>query len=210
MKQESVDFADVQGLLRFGYGKMKEASYALLRVENADAVRAWLRSTPVTNAVAMNPAPSTALQIAFTVDGLRALGISPSVLGGFSPEFLVGMTEESRARRLGDIDANAPAHWDWGNAGWVPDLVVMFFAEPGGLAPFVDEHTGKTFSDAFTEMRWLKTANLDGIEPFGFTDGISQPRIDWARERDPTQPQIDYSNIVALGEFLLGYPNEYN
>ena len=56
----------------------------------------------------------------------------------------------------------------------------------------------------------LKTADLDGIEPFGFTDGISQPQIDWARQRDPTRPQIDYTNVVALGEFLLGYPNEYN
>jgi deferrochelatase/peroxidase EfeB len=59
-------------------------------------------------------------------------------------------------------------------------------------------------------MRWLKTADLDGVRPFGFTDGISQPQIDWERQRDPTRPQIDYSNIVALGEFLLGYPNEYN
>ena len=25
-----------------------------------------------------------------------------------------------------------------------------------------------------------------------------------------TRPQIDYSNVVALGEFLLGYPNEYD
>ena len=28
--------------------------------------------------------------------------------------------------------------------------------------------------------------------------------------RISTGSQIDYSNVVALGEFLLGYPNEYN
>ena len=59
-------------------------------------------------------------------------------------------------------------------------------------------------------MRWLGTADLDGVEPFGFADGISQPQIDWERQRDVTSPQIDYSNVVALGEFLLGYPNEYD
>ena len=32
MTNGAVDYADVQGLVRFGYGKMKEASYALLRV----------------------------------------------------------------------------------------------------------------------------------------------------------------------------------
>ena len=86
----------------------------------------------------------------------------------------------------------------------------MFFAEPGGLTNFVQSATGAAWNDAFEEMRWLKTADLDGIEPFGFADGISQPQIDWERQRDPTRPQIDYSNVVALGEFLLGYPNEYN
>ena len=30
-----VDYADVQGLVRFGYGHMTSASYALVRVKNA-------------------------------------------------------------------------------------------------------------------------------------------------------------------------------
>ncbi|MGZ5553670.1 MAG: Dyp-type peroxidase, partial [Chthoniobacterales bacterium] len=69
-----VDYNDVQGLLRFGFGKMKEATYALLRVRNAAAARAWLRSAPVTSAEAMAPPPSTALQVAFTAAGLTSLG----------------------------------------------------------------------------------------------------------------------------------------
>ena len=48
------------------------------------------------------------------------------------------------------------------------------------------------------------------IKPFRFADGVSQARIDSARQRNPTRPQIDTPNVVALGEFLLGYPNEYN
>ena len=210
MKQDDVDFGDVQGLVRFGYGKMTEASYALLRIKDSAAARQWLRAAPVTSAANMTPPPSAALQVAFTSRGLAEIGLPESVIEGFSAEFLAGMAEESRTRRLGDIGANAPSQWAWGYGANVPHLVMMFFAAPGGLTDFIQSVTGPRWSDAFEEMRWLKTADLDGIEPFGFKDGISQPQIDWARQRDPTRPQIDYTNVVALGEFLLGYPNEYN
>ena len=120
------------------------------------------------------------------------------------------MTEENRARRLGDVGSNAPSQWEWGYATSVPHLMVMFFAEPGRLQGFMQNSKGNAWNAAFEEQRWLGTADLDGVEPFGFADGISQPQIDWERQRDVTRPQIDYSNVVALGEFLLGYPNEYN
>jgi deferrochelatase/peroxidase EfeB len=210
MSEREVDYGDVQGLVRFGYGKMKEASYALLRIKNAAAARSWLRDAPVTSAAVMNPPPTTALQIAFTASGLETLGIPASILTQFSPEFLAGMTQASRARRLGDVDMNAPEKWEWGYETSMPHLVVMFFAEPGQLASSIQNAKRAPWNEAFEEMRWLKTADLDGVEPFGFADGISQPQIDWPRQRDLTSPQLDYTNIVALGEFLLGYPNEYN
>jgi len=209
MKSSDVDYADVQGLVRFGYGKMKGAAYALLHVKNAAAARAWLRAAPVTNAVAMKPPPTAALQVAFTADGLRALDVSETVVTQFSPEFLTGMTEEGRTRRLGDVEANAPAKWEWGYASSIPHVMVMFFAECDGFDNFVEGAKGNAWNEAFTEVQYLRTADLDGIEPFGFADGISQPKIDWERRRDVTRPQLDYSNIVALGEILLGYPNEY-
>ena len=38
----------------------------------------------------------------------------------------------------------------------------------------------------------------------------SQPWIDWNGSRQVRQPAtIEYTNVSALGEFLLGYPNEY-
>ena len=210
MKQSEMDYSDVQGLVRFGYGKMKEASYAHLRVKDVTAARAWLRNAPITSAVATTPPPSTALQVAVTANGLQSLGVPPSVLAGFSPEFLTGMAEENRARRLGDVGSNAPSQWEWGYAASVPHLMVMFFGEHGRLQAFIQDTKTDAWNAAFEEQRWLGTADLDGVEPFGFTDGISQPQIDWERQRNVTRPQIDYSNVVALGEFLLGYPNEYN
>jgi deferrochelatase/peroxidase EfeB len=209
MKSE-VDYGDVQGLVRFGYGKMKEASYAHLRVKDVTAARAWLRNAPVTSAITMTPPPPTAMQVAFTAPGLEALGVPTAVRESFSAEFLAGMTEESRARRLGDVGTNDPSQWEWGYAASVPHLMVMFFGEPGRLQAFIHDSKTDAWNAAFEEQRWLGTTDLDGVEPFGFTDGISQPEIDWERQRNVTRPQIDYSNVVALGEFLLGYPNEYN
>ena len=204
-----VDYGDVQGIVRFGYGKMKEASYALLRVRDAESARAWLLSVPIKTATTIVPPPPTAIQVAFTAPGLEALGVPAPVLAGFSPEFLAGMTEDNRSRRLGDVESNAPSRWEWGDGARVPHLLVMFFAEPGGLAALVQSTTDNAaWNQAFEVVRVLGTADLDGIEPFGFADGISQPQIDWSQQRDAAN-LIDYSNVVALGESLLGYRNEY-
>jgi hypothetical protein len=52
-RPSSVDYADVQGLVRFGYGKMTEACYFLLNIKNARAARAWFGNAPITRAVEM-------------------------------------------------------------------------------------------------------------------------------------------------------------
>ena len=84
-----VDYADVQGLVRFGYGHMTSASYVLVRVKNAHAAKAWLRSAPVTTAVAQKPPPKTAMNIAFT-----ALALQRSAFGSQSlPVFRMSFVE---------------------------------------------------------------------------------------------------------------------
>src|SRR6476646_10804243 len=125
-----VDYADVQGLVRFGYGHMTSASYVLVHVKNADAAKAWLRSAPITTAVAQKPPPNTAMNIAFTAPGLRALGVRESIIAVLSHEFRGGIGQESRARQLGDVGKNAPSNWNWGSYGREPHALVMFFAEP--------------------------------------------------------------------------------
>ncbi len=213
MRSGEVDYSDVQGLVRFGYKRMTQATYALTRVKDVAAARSWLQLAPVTTAVVRNPPPSCAVQVAFTAEGLQSLGLPASALAGFSPEFLVGMTEASRARRLGDVGNNAPSYWDWGGAATMPHVLVMFFAEPGRLAGWLQDATGPAWNDGFGVMRWLETADLDGVEPFGFADGISQPHIDWDQpgggDGGRSGASAGYSNVVALGEFLLGYRNEY-
>ena len=115
MTYSMVDDADVQGLVRFGYGRMTSASYALVRVKNVAAAKAWLRAAPVTNAVEQRPPPTTALQIAFMAAGLTKLSLPDSVMEGFSREFRGGMAQKRRARQLGDVGNNAPSKWLWGS-----------------------------------------------------------------------------------------------
>jgi len=206
--------------VRFGYGRMTSASYSLVRVKDVTAAKAWLQAAAVTNAVEQRPPPTTALQIAFTAPGLTRLGLPPSVMEGFSREFRGGMAQKRRARQLGDVGNNAPSKWLWGSkrsddldreqkTDREAHLLVMFFAEPAQFASFVENAKGDIWNDAFEEVICLGTSNLDGDEPFGFADGISQPEIDWDEQRQTPCTQLEYTNIVALGEFLLGYPNEY-
>lgn len=207
----AVDYADVQGIVRFAHKHLTDASYLLLKIADAQAARAWLRTAPVTSALEISPLPSTALQLAFTASGLRALGVAEPVVAQFSPEFLSGIAgDEDRSRRLGDTGASSPQNWSWGTSDREPHILIALFAAPGTLDAFAATLRTPDWSRSFDQMTELSTSNLNGVEQFGFTDGISQPEIDWQRGRDLRGDKPSYGNVVALGEFLLGYPNEYN
>jgi deferrochelatase/peroxidase EfeB len=107
------------------------------------------------------------------------------------------------------VGPNAPSQWEWGVGANLPHLTVMFFAEPGRLEGIRQTLAGQTWNAAFEEVRCLDTSDLGGFEPFGFMDGVSQPQPDWERARTLTGDKLKYENVVALGEFLLGYKNEY-
>jgi len=210
MSNAPIDFSDIQGLVRFGYGPLTEASFLLLNIRDAQAARSWLTTAPITTAVELDHAPMTALQVAFTREGLEALGVAEGLLVGFSAEFLSGMAgQESRSRRLGDVGANSPQFWRWGGPGRVPHLLVMIYAQPGRLDGWAQAIQGPGWNAAFELLDHLPTSNLYGAEPFGFNDGISQPSPDWKRQRTPEEDEVEYGNLLSLGEFLLGYPNEY-
>ncbi len=201
---------DVQGLVRFGYKHLTEACFLLLRVKDSAAARAWLAQAPITSAVKADPPPQTALQVAFTSEGLRALEVAPDLCAGFSAEFIAGMASDAaRARRLGDVGVNDPSNWKWGAGEQVPHVAVLLYARSGRLTAWEQEIEAQCEA-GFERIERLSTSDLQGVEPFGFVDGISQPLVDWERQRPVRdQDQLEYSNVSCLGEFLLGYPNEY-
>jgi deferrochelatase/peroxidase EfeB len=206
------EFDDLQGLIRFGYGKLTDTSFLLLNVVDSKAAKEWLKKAPVSNAVELDKAPETALQLAFTVQGLRILGLQETAIESFSDEFITGISgDESRSRRLGDIDANSPEHWAWGGkAEQAPHLLLLLYALPGAIDNWQKKVMGKSFSKAFQILSTLPTLDIGPIEPFGFADGISQPVIDWdSKQSTDSHDRPGFSNFMAVGEVVLGYPNEY-
>lgn len=205
-----IDLSDIQGLLRFGFKHHTEAVFVLLGVKDPRAARDWLGRVELTTAVTLDPAPATALQVALTSSGMRALGVADDVIGGFSEEFLQGMTgDTNRSRRLGDLGPSAPQRWDWGASEPVVHVALLLYALPGHLAAF-QRAIETQCSGGFNVLHRLSTTDFGGSEPFGFADGLSQPQLDWERSLPVVDSQeLSYRSTSCLGEFILGYPNEY-
>ena len=61
-----IDFDDIQGLVRFAHGRLRESAFLLLRIRDADAARRWLAAAAITHAGPASPRPGTALPVAFS------------------------------------------------------------------------------------------------------------------------------------------------
>lgn len=213
MEGPDIAFDDIQGLVRVGHGHLKAASFFLLTVKNPTRARAWLakalENKSITTAVKGKP-PRCALQVAFTYKGLKALGVSRAILDQFSAEFIDGMAEPSRARRLGDVGHNRPACWLWGAGQKAPDLLVLLYADSSEIADRQSKWRREFAAADLAVLHCLTTHDIGDVEPFGFADGVSQPELDWDRTKPARLTDTRaYTNLSALGEFLLGYPNEY-
>ena len=208
----SFKFDDLQALIRYGHGNLTDTCFLLLNVKDVKAAKHWLKEAPISHANEASR-PEVALQVAFSVTGLHKLGVNQSVIDGFSDEFILGMSSsESHSRRLGDIGKNAPEKWRWGGyPEQVPHVLLLLYAKDKGIKSWRNTVEKNGFSKAFKELEpLLPTHHIGDIEPFGFKDGISQPVIDWESKQSTDPHQRDrYSNLVAMGEVILGYPNEY-
>jgi Dyp-type peroxidase family len=202
---------DIQALVRSGFGSLAGACFLLLRVTDADAARAWLAAVRPTSIADLAAGHVTeVVQIALSEPGLRALGLDDEAFAGFSPEFRQGMAgDRGRSLRLGDVGANAPEHWRWGAPDKEPHALVLLYAEPDRIAA-LRASTEASAAKGFEVLTTLETGGKLGREPFGFADGISQPSVDWEGKRRPGHAaDQDFTNILAAGDILLGYSDEY-
>lgn len=208
---EEFQFEDMQALLRYAHGRLTDSCFLLLQIRDPRAAGDWLASAPISNAGALDPPPPTALQIAFTAPGLVRLGVPEQIMQGFALDFRSGMTEPSRARRFGDVGANDPQHWYWGgDAHSPPHVLLMLYARSGQLEDWRSSLLDARFDAAFSLSYELPTAELASREAFGFVDGISQPVLDWDNRLDTDIHHRErYAESVKVGEFVLGYRNEY-
>jgi Dyp-type peroxidase family len=196
------DLGDVQGLVARGYGTLPAARFLILGFEGSAATRAWLRKVIPQVTPADQRPDRRAVHIAFSSAGLRKLGVGGASLGSFSNEFVDGMTTKHRSRILGDADDSAPEGWKWGGPG-TPEVdgALLLYAADDQELETLEKELG--VDAGLSVLARLGTSELQGHEPFGFRDGISQPIIEGLSLKGPA------ATTLRFGEFVLGYPNEY-
>ena len=146
--------------------------------------------------------------MAFTWNGLRALGVDDASLATFPEEFRQGMA--ARAEILGDTGANHPDNWIDGLAS--PDLhaiVILFARDVEERDRCVREHQQRMAP--YKGVEALCTLDLAATPPyefahdhFGYHDRLSQPVVEGTGE----VPTPGSGAALKPGEFFLGYPDE--
>ena len=146
--------------------------------------------------------------VAFTWNGLRALGVEDESLATFPEEFRQGMTH--RAAILGDTGANHPDRWVGGLASSdLHAIVILFASDVAERERCVREH--QQYAAQFPGVEALSTLDLEATPPldyahdhFGYRDRMSQPEI----EGMGIEPTPGSGAALKPGEFFLGYPDE--
>ena len=146
--------------------------------------------------------------VAFTWNGLRALGVDEASLSTFPEEFRQGMA--ARAEMLGDTGANDPANWVGGLAS--PDSTPSSSCSPATPRSATDAWSStRTSSRSATASSGSPSLDLEATPPFeyahdhfGYRDRLSQPVIEGTGET----PTPGSGAAIKAGEFILGYPDE--
>jgi len=205
---------DIQGIITSAYGHLPDTTYVFFEIQDPAQARRWLleilpqittseswRKTPEEP----KRRPSTALNIAFTIDGHRMLGLSKRALNSFSREFGFGMVE--RAEVLGDTGPNDPQYWEFGcPQNRLHGILLIFGQDEHTLDHWAAQQKGQIEAaggiEILSQQAGHRYATLQ--EQFGFHDGISQPEIEGIRKQ-PSPGQT----MLNTGEFILGYPDAY-
>ena len=165
--------------------------YEFLTFRSAAGGRAWL--TAMLEKVQSAAAVQTSVEsdkrwvtVAFTWNGLRALGVDEASLSTFPEEFRQGMV--ARAEVLGDTGANDPANWVGGLAS--PDLhaIVILFARDAAERERCRAEHEKLLAKC-EGVEGLSSLDLEATPPFeyahdhfGYRDRLSQPVIEGTGE----------------------------
>lgn len=211
MRLTAEALADIQGIITSGYGHLAEAAYLFVAITDSPDAQRWLaRLLPsitssrrwTSGAGPQAGKPSTAVNLGVTAAGLAACGLPPQVLCTFPAEFVDGIASAERSRILGDTGASAAVAWEVGGPGAHPVHAVLFLfaADAAALDALVGAHREMLLDcPGATEVPGsLQRGYHADTEPFGFHDGMAQPKIaGFSGEGVPT------------GEFILGYENHY-
>lgn len=203
----TIEKNDLQGIIVRGYAELPAACFLLIKVQNASKAKIWLNK--ITEKITPGDAKPTesALNIAFTYQGLAHMGLNKKALETFPIELEDGMCTNHRKEMLGDYGSSDPSLWQWGGpANQSIDILLMIYAKDEIELNSLSQKLEASFeNDGLMLIKQLDASNLiERKEHFGFRDGIAQPTIDGLGRIDAE------GNTVAAGEFILGYNNEYD
>ena len=207
-----LEFDDIQHILLTRTPALT-GRYEFLSFRSASGGRAWLSGVLKTIQSAADVLASVDedkrwVTVAFTWNGLKALGVDETSLATFPEEFKQGMP--ARADILGDTGANHPDNWVGGLAS--PDLhaIAILFARDEGERERCNTEHQRFLADC-EGVEVLSSLDLLAIPPFdtahdhfGYRDRLSQPVI----EGTDDVPTPGSGPPLKPGEFILGYPDE--
>lgn len=202
---------DIQGIVVSAYKHLPCAGYLLLRIKGAPQARAWISQRVPEIMSSEKKHASLSINLAFTFSGLKSLGLSQSVLDAFSFPFQEGMSAESRARLLGDIDENDPSGWDWGAQNNPVDVLLLLYAKDETTLAAAVRRQQDAFAEGGLELVKHLSAGRqpNSHEHFGFNDGIGQPVMEGTGNKQRQLERTHHATELPVGEFLLGHPNVY-
>jgi deferrochelatase/peroxidase EfeB len=187
------------------------ARYEFLAFTKPAAGRAWLSGlvdkVGTGKSVGAASPDSRWVTLAFTWNGLQALGLDKTSLETFPEEFRQGMA--ARAPIVGATGANHSDHWVGGLAS--PDLhaiAILFARDVAERERCKLEHSQYVSRIGGVEV--LSALDLEGVYPgeprehFGYRDRLTFPVIEGTGE----QPTPGSLPPIKAGEFFLGYADE--
>jgi Dyp-type peroxidase family len=203
-----VDASDIQAIVLRPRPKPYRGEYVILRIGDAGQGREMLRRILPHVAPADEwwvPSLPGWLGIAFTFEGLKALGVPQASLDSFPIEFREGMA--GRAAILHDVGANGPDNWE--HPFGTPDVHVALalYAKDDESLQQVLELARMAHHDLWqiTVVYRMQFGELpEGRNPFGFKDGLHNPHV----EGSGPAPHAAAEPSIKAGEFILGYPDE--
>lgn len=145
------------------------------------------------------------LGIAFTFQGLKALGVPQDSLDSFPTEFREGMA--ARASILNDAGNNGPANWEYPFGTADMHVALAIYSKDDESLETVLEKARQSHHDLpqISVVYSMKFSALPGgRNPFGFKDGLHNPHV----EGSGTPFHPGYGPPVKAGEFIMGYPDE--
>lgn len=230
------DAANVQGGILTSYPDIDHGCLLMLQFASPAAAAAFLGALQVTSEAATLAPGDIATNIGFTLEGLRAAGLTDDEIREWPEEFVQGM--EMRAGMLGDVRINHPLRWrrpprNWDKGVYASELSdgdetrrvdltavhAMLQVRRRATADSTDEDTPTARTPLMGALKKLVEVH-EGVIPLSLqwmhrlrnANKVVEEHFGFTEgNSEPVLKKSEagrrYSNQAHLGDFLCGYPN---